>query len=468
MAQVDVGAGKDLVVLLPGIMGSALYDRDGHAVWAVRPGALTHAVRTLGRSLTSLRLPDGIGDDHPGDGVIARGLIPGLHVIPGLWSPVSGYGRIEKFLLGPRFDLAARDDRPARLMSFAYDWRLSNRFNARRLAREAGDALAAWRRRSGIADAELVLVCHSMGGLVARWFLEQEGGAEITRTLVTIGTPHRGSARAVTTLVNGMDKGVGPLRLDLTAFVRSLPSLHQLLPTYACLSGDDGSRLPIAGTGLPGVDARLLADATAFHATLAAAPPPQAYGFVKVVGIRQPTATTVRIRDGVCVEDFGIDGHHQGGDGTVPRLAAQPEAGRDVEVHEVAEHHGELQNTRSALDLLDGILTRDEIVWQGPDDEPFGVWAPDVVDAGSPVPVEVSDVADRRLLLEVHDEQGEPVSPPMPVPVGGSAQIPPLGAGGYTATVSGQGAGGRRSVHRPFLVWDPAWDGDAGRTSAPS
>jgi pimeloyl-ACP methyl ester carboxylesterase len=41
----------------------------------------------------------------------------------------------------------------------------------------------------------VVLVCHSMGGLVARTYLRQRGPARIDR-IVTIGTPHHGSVMA--------------------------------------------------------------------------------------------------------------------------------------------------------------------------------------------------------------------------------------------------------------------------------
>jgi pimeloyl-ACP methyl ester carboxylesterase len=42
-------------------------------------------------------------------------------------------------------------------------------------------------------DRELVIVCHSMGGLVSRWFIEQEGGKDFVDELVMFGTPNVGS-----------------------------------------------------------------------------------------------------------------------------------------------------------------------------------------------------------------------------------------------------------------------------------
>ncbi|WP_260859705.1 hypothetical protein [Streptomyces cupreus] len=60
----------DLVVVLPGIMGTRLANADGGAVWDVSGGALWRALHTFSRSMKGLRLPVDIGDDHPGDGIL--------------------------------------------------------------------------------------------------------------------------------------------------------------------------------------------------------------------------------------------------------------------------------------------------------------------------------------------------------------------------------------------------------------
>jgi triacylglycerol esterase/lipase EstA (alpha/beta hydrolase family) len=55
--------------------------------------------------------------------------------------------------------------------------------------------------RAATGAAQVVLVCHSMGGLVARAYLRKYGGAEVRR-LITVGTPHAGSMHAW--MMNGM------------------------------------------------------------------------------------------------------------------------------------------------------------------------------------------------------------------------------------------------------------------------
>ena len=253
----------DLVVVLPGILGSTLA-RDGALVWAPSAGAVWQAIASFGASLQGLTLPPDLGDGHPGDGVEPLDLMPDLHLLPGVWTFHIGYGRLLAWLTG-RFTLEPPDpadpSRPSNLLPFAYDWRLSNRFNARRLKAVVEPALERWRASGGPRrQARLILIGHSLGGLVARWYVEREGGAALTRKLITIGTPHRGAVMAVQQLVNGVEVGLGPPRLDLTRFhgitrfARSLPSIHQLLPQYACLESGNGLE-PITARALPGLDA---------------------------------------------------------------------------------------------------------------------------------------------------------------------------------------------------------------------
>lgn len=118
---------------------------------------------------------------------------------------------------------------------FPYDWSRDNRVSARRLAQATHKWLQAWRTSSGNGKAKLILIGHSMGGIVARYFLEVLGGWRDTRSLITFGTPYRGSLNAVGYLANGYAKGIGPLKVDLSETVRSFTTIYQLLPTFKCV-----------------------------------------------------------------------------------------------------------------------------------------------------------------------------------------------------------------------------------------
>jgi hypothetical protein len=116
----------------------------------------------------------------------------------------------------------------ADLLLFPYDWRLSNAFNATRLARAIHEKW--WRRLKPAdvgpttipADQRVTIVAHSMGGLLARFYIEAEdanvgyivnkaearaelAGHRYVRQLITVGTPHLGAPLAYTSFIGATD-----------------------------------------------------------------------------------------------------------------------------------------------------------------------------------------------------------------------------------------------------------------------
>ncbi|WP_330176183.1 hypothetical protein OG875_23385 [Streptomyces sp. NBC_01498] len=391
---------NDLVVVLPGILGSRLADAEGHEVWGASGAALWQGIRTFGRSVGRLTLPADLGDDHPGDGVQVLGAVRDVHGIPGLWKGVDGYSALLDWL-EQHFTVRRRHPgdptgTSANLLEFGYDWRLSCRYNARLLRDRVDEELGRWRASAPARrDARVTFICHSMGGLVARYYVKCLGGHEITRRLITIGTPHRGSIDALETLVNGYGLGLGRLRLavaPMTSFARSLPSLHQLTPDYACLATGEGllytRELP---HNLPGVDGELLRDAGRFHQEIRDAATPDD-GFAPFVGVGQPTATTGTFsEDGERITTLlTVDGTSEGGDGRVPRLSAHPPGATSG--HTPNELHGSLQNNSGVRDALWNLLAPEPAYHRGPEHGPvpLGVLAPDWVANGEPYEIAVT------------------------------------------------------------------------------
>ena len=448
---------RDLIVVLPGIMGSTL-EKDGKLVWAPSAGAVLGAITSFGRSLQALTLPDRIGDDHPDDGVRSVDLMPDLHILPGIWTANIGYEALLHWLRS-KFDLieAPLDDpdRSANLLPVAYDWRLSNRYNGRRLKSIVEPALEKWQSQGGdCADAKLVFVCHSMGGLVARWYIEQEGGAEITRKLITLGTPHRGSLKALAQLVNGVRLGPGPFALNLTRFARSLPSLHQLLPEYACIeSGDD--LLKISETAIPDLATDKLDDAVSFHEQLDMRNL-QEVALHPVVGFRQTTATTAAIQDGRVQPSNTIDGIDEGGDGIVPRLAAIP---RDMKpdapsIRSAADRHGSLPSNRGILDEIEFVLGARAAPHKAAEGTGIAVDVEDVVLEGRPIVISATTGERDRLRVTARDEAGVERASAC-IGSSGTVELGPLPPGGYAISVEGVGSARTRisPVTCPVLVW---------------
>ncbi|OWA21469.1 hypothetical protein B9W64_04630 [Streptomyces sp. CS159] len=389
----------DLVVVLPGIMGSVLA-KDGREVW-------NHTLAVAGRHALSrldevraLTLPRDIGDADPEDGVEAVGLLQGLHVLPGV-SAIDGYGTLLAFL-ERRLRVSERD---GNLLPFPYDWRLSVRLNARRLAAGVEPALAASRERIGDPTARAVFVAHSMGGLVARYYLDVLGGNRHARGLVTIGTPYRGSVNALTSLHGGVAPRLGRLSEPFTGLARSLPSLHQLLPTWRCLVGADGTRSALDSVHVDGVDGYLAVDALRFHEELDRAGG-DGYALHVFGGCRQPTRQSARLGDGHLDGLRDVDGTDHLGDGTVPRFSCFPaQSSDDSAVRFFAQKHGALQNERALLNQLEALLTaRDPREFLDGGQE-LTVDVPEVVD-GPDCPVEVT-ADDDRLLLSVAAEDVE-------------------------------------------------------------
>ena len=166
----------DLIVLLPGITGSVL-KKNGDVVWGYSANSIGKALFSKGDALrAALALPhdDPIRDDLD-DGVTADALMPDLHLLPGIWK-IDGYTKVAETLLAT-FELTEGEN----FFRFPYDWRRDNRVAARKLARLTHGWLKNWRAKSGNDDAKLILIGHSMGGLVSRYFLECLGGGKTRR-----------------------------------------------------------------------------------------------------------------------------------------------------------------------------------------------------------------------------------------------------------------------------------------------
>ena len=124
-----------------------------------------------------------------------------------------------------------------RLYVFAYDWRQDNVKSAQELHR----LIEAIRRDHGDPALRVDLVAHSMGGLVARYYLRygtrdvldgtpqlvsMEGAAQV-RKLVLLGTPNLGSVSSLHAFLNGERVG---LRRISTRTLATMPSGYQLFP----------------------------------------------------------------------------------------------------------------------------------------------------------------------------------------------------------------------------------------------
>jgi pimeloyl-ACP methyl ester carboxylesterase len=167
-------------------------------------------------------LPD-LGIHHS---VIVRpdGILQDIPVIPFIYS-INGYGTLLKKLstLGSRISI----------VPLAYDWRLDLLAAAQEL-----DKTIERLRAQGIH--RIALVAHSMGGLIAAYYLrygtlepdravETWVGVSQVKAVVLAGVPYRGSMRTFRNMQYGRSIGLNTKLLSAEA-VSSFPASYYLLP----------------------------------------------------------------------------------------------------------------------------------------------------------------------------------------------------------------------------------------------
>lgn len=379
----------DLVVVVPGIMGSALH-KDGKPAWDPTAQGLAKALGSRGRSLTDLTLPPGLRDEAPDDGVVATHLIPDVAVIPGLWTPIRGYTSLVDTLRLLGFTVE-----DGNLLQLPYDWRTSIRHIVRAATPQIEQALHRWRTTDEANnDAQIVFVAHSMGGLVARWYAVEN--PDLVRKVITIGTPSRGAMKPLSVLTKGIGPDWGWLQDRVRAFAASLPGLHQLLPAYPCVA--NSNQLEEFGFlkdhAIIGVDSSKAAWGNAFLNELVereASDPAAVTRLHMLVGWGQTTLSTVRVSHGRPTFKTTYGDLLVHGDGTVPHVGAVPK-GLPLDsnlVHGFPELHGNLQANAEVLAEVARILTdAPPIVLRG-ESEALSVDMPDLVRTGDDVTVSV-------------------------------------------------------------------------------
>lgn len=213
-------------VVLPGILGSELCREDGTRVWLNVGNALGYY---------DLRLP-GV-DGAPGGQELRPGGLLGVDtVLPRLFG-FTEYSDLLRVLEAGSFCRDAPEGEGPAYHVFTYDWRRDLADSARLLGEEL-DRLADER---GDPDLRFNLVGHSMGGLVARYYLRFGGappsldapvswaGARRVESLLVVATPNSGNLQALAAILGGNRVGLSSTTLAAPV-VASMPAPYQLLP----------------------------------------------------------------------------------------------------------------------------------------------------------------------------------------------------------------------------------------------
>ncbi len=376
---------RNPVIVIPGILGSRLVSTAStQAVWGeFGTGFATPGIAENTR-LIALPMQQGVHLDQLISGSTSDGAL--RHVsgsIAGIPVRINTYGSVLDAMgvgaeeqgthsgkLWGYHDHAAQE---TAAFEFDYDWRRSIDENARKLGVFIDQATRFLRLQRGSADpVKFDIVAHSLGGLIARYYLRYGGqpipcgdrlphvnwaGAASVETVIIIGTPSAGSLFAIERLVTGMPKnkitpGYDPVVLG------TMPSIYQLLPrtrhkTFTRQEGEGASADYMnidfwieMGWGLakpdlddklaillPGVDTprarrqtaidhleKCLRAATAIHAALdSVTRRPDSLFMHLIAGDATPTHLLASARRGD--QDLRVD-QKGAGDGTVSRASA--------------------------------------------------------------------------------------------------------------------------------------------------
>lgn len=418
---------RDLVVVVPGFMGSELVEREtGRVLWGM-PAIAGYGARWRHREgFAALRVTD---EERAG----RAGRVEATRILSApAWAPLIGglepYGRLMKRLRTAVID-------PDAIRPFAYDWRLGLAHNARELAVAIRRHLADWRahpvhraaqRRYQIdRTPQVVLVAHSMGGLVVR---EMAGLSDTTdvmadvRDTITLGTPFHGSLKAVEVLASGRGTPVPFPTGPLQKLAAGMPGLHELLPSYKCrLHNDDLVALQPTDIEAIGGDRQLATDAFDARHDIADVALTR---HKLIVGTSQPTAQSVEFRDGIVAchmyrYDRDDDGYlvrdeigrlarvDRGGDGTVYRYAAHLASVPEIPI---VQQHGALPRTSRVLDIVCGVVTdvRDLGAVLGAGD--VGLAVPEIAGVGDSLTITVTgDVDPAKISCTVEDASDDRV-----------------------------------------------------------
>ncbi|HET7292983.1 MAG TPA: hypothetical protein VFM88_11195 [Vicinamibacteria bacterium] len=227
-------------VVVPGLLGSQLLRADGTLAWL-----------NLGNAVGAhdIALPPKLPFSESRDALVPGGLLGVDAALPRLFG-FTEYADLLDLLDDAGF---SRDDVAAALSYhvFSYDWRRDLVESAARL----GEALDTLSEKRGEPKARFNLIGHSMGGLVARYFLRYgsaEPGGPVTwagarriANLLLVATPSGGSIPALDALLNGSRVGFSHTTLSATV-VAHMPSLYELLPPPGAHPLLDDSGTPLA------------------------------------------------------------------------------------------------------------------------------------------------------------------------------------------------------------------------------
>lgn len=200
---------RPAIVFLPGVAGSVLDSLNALGRFEVWPTA-----SVSNRANLALE-PDGRTPAVKGAMIRVGGVLRS--------APTNFYGGLIDFLAGKGW----KEDED--LFVFPYDWRLDNRDHFERLDQVMRKAA---REDEPQKKRKVVLIAHSMGGVISRaYLLSNAERCKNVKGFISIATPYFGAPKVFYGFANGYSFGNPTVRSELMkVLIQNLPAAYQLVP----------------------------------------------------------------------------------------------------------------------------------------------------------------------------------------------------------------------------------------------
>jgi pSer/pThr/pTyr-binding forkhead associated (FHA) protein len=206
-------AGRRTVVFIPGLMGSELW-LGNERIWP--------NVKTIFSNPEIFNYPSKLPLE-------ARNIVDEVVIIPNLIKQ-DQYNRLGDYLVD---ELNYR--RGVDFFEFPYDWRQDVRISARLLG-QLIEKLPA--------DQPVIIIAHSLGTMVSRYYIEHLGGSKRIERIILMGGPHKGAVKGLVSMLVAPDVlPFGIMGERLRQVMSTFPSSYQILPDYAVGTDQRGKKI---------------------------------------------------------------------------------------------------------------------------------------------------------------------------------------------------------------------------------
>ncbi len=306
------------VILLPGIMGSELADWTGAKIWLDKL-----ALAVSGRLVDILLDSTGLNDAVSGHQITPVGLYKGA------------YKQIKKFL----------ESKGHTVHTFPYDWRKPIDTSAHKLKDFVEE------RGKTDSSRQFVFIAHSMGGLVARRYLDlfESEAEKWLDKLIMLGTPNKGSYEPLRAMKGATNvakiAGVRYGQPAVRRIIQSFPGLYEMSPNSEIFGQPEiyEAEYWMEET----ISAQHLEAAQQFHRQIRAHLPEKMFLIAN-----RSLLTITRVDWEPQQQRFKFMGARVG-DGTVPFDSAYLP---DVPTYETKAEHGSIQKNEAVLRAIDDLI----------------------------------------------------------------------------------------------------------------